>query len=699
MRTITLLFSLLACGALPAQQRFVQEFRTDRDDAGLAVQQVENKEFLMLNYRFGLPAPLGPGGLNLTKMSDLGRLRWSRDYDFDFPVVGGDLAYWPQQGSYLVGTVSAVDTARDKIVAKFNTLGGLEWARRLGSACPLQFENGGRAKVLPVSDSTLVVAAGAGQFTSAAGDNDILLAKLDEDGQLLWSRQFCFSCLGNYETVLGDLLATSDGGFLLSGSLYFTGLQGIQQEALLIKTDSTGQVLWAQSLAAAAPNVLLPRLTAWSLAEPKKGLYAVSGTHSDLLTMRDDGLFLTVDQAGVVTFSTRWNLANGKFDIFNFDLASRDTNTVVLAGSTVEDTFPNVAREYNFLAAITIDSFKTVWAKNYFEEIAVGITTPYHALTPTIDGGYAYHISIDTVFVNSNPVLVKTNDEGVTGCEADLLLTADSLALAGTVWIIPVNNLSDIDTIELKDEMAYNDIMPTMEGLELTGGGGQLCAPVMELLDATVQEAEKYLWNTGATTPTIVADKEGLFTVEVSSEALCFYLPDTTSINVLPPPMGSASADPDSLCEERKALLFANGSPVFTYAWSTGEVTPVITVLNTGTYTVTMTNPCGSITATVQVPRLGCICDLRFPNAFTPDGDSENDRFKPVEACTNLTGFQLFVYNRWGENVYAGTSQAEGWNGEHNGLQAPSDVYVWYATFTTPEGEKKTMQGDVTLLR
>ncbi|MBK8192181.1 MAG: gliding motility-associated C-terminal domain-containing protein [Lewinellaceae bacterium] len=345
------------------------------------------------------------------------------------------------------------------------------------------------------------------------------------------------------------------------------------------------------------------------------------------------------------------------------------------------------------------DSLQVVWAKDYFPESDANFATPNHALTGTIDGGYAYFISIDTQMVNSNSVLVKTNDEGITSCEQDLTLRLDTLPLNRMNWAIQVIDLSGIDTLELKDEMAFNDITPTMEGLELTGGGGQSCAPVMELLDATVQEAQKYLWSTMESTPTIIADKEGQFTVEVSSDALCFYLPDTTSINILPPPMGQITANADSLCEERQALLFADGAPVFTYLWSTGENTPVITVSATGTYTVTMTNPCGSTTVSVEVPRLGCICDIQFPNAFTPDNDSNNDRFQPVKPCSNFTEFQLFVYNRWGENVYAGTAQNEGWNGENNGLPAPSDVYVWYATFKTPEGEKKTMQGDVTLLR
>lgn len=697
MRYLIFTFLFLTATAMSAQ-RFIQEFRTDRDDAASAVQQVESHEYLMANYRFG--PGLSPGGLNLTKMSGLGRQRWSRDYDFDFPVSVADLAYWRDKSAYLVSTMSAVDTVRDKIVARFATDGSLLWARRFGSDSPVQFENTGRTKVLPVSDSTLVVAAGAGRFASDTGDNDLLLAKFDEDGNLVWSRQYCFSCLGNYNALLGDLLYTSDGGFLISGGLYYTGgAQGINQEALLLKTDSEGQITWVKSFAVDTLDFLAPRLTGWSLAEPKPGHYVLTGTYTDLPGGTEDGLFVTFDDNGITQFSTRWNVAGGNFNLSTFDLVVRDTNSVVMAGSTVEDTFPDVAREYNFLAAVTADSFQSIWAKNYFEEIAVGILTPYHALTQTGDKGYAYFISTDTVFVNSNAVLVKTNADGVVGCEQDLTLIQDSLRLKSTDWTISVNDLTAFDTIELKDQQAFNDINPTFEGLELMGGGGLTCEPLMELLDATVQEAESYLWSTGQTTPTIIGTMPGQYTVEVSSNALCFYLPDTTSLNVLPPPTGTVSADPDSLCEQNRVLLFANGAPVFTYTWSTGENSPSITVSTPGTYSVTLTNPCGSTTLSVSVTRIGCICDLVFPNAFTPDNDSNNDRFQPAFECPKLTNFKLYVYNRWGENVFEGDSQTNGWNGENNGNPAPSDVYAWYATFTTPEGENVTMKGDVTLLR
>ncbi len=696
MRYFILAFLAVWAASLPAQQ-FIQEFRTPRNDAAVGVRQVENREYIMLSQRFGLSGP-DSSGINLTKMSRNGRQRWSRDYNFDFPVLAGDLVHWPTQGVYLVSALSAVDTVRDKIVASFNTGGGLEWARRLGASNAIQPENNGRTKVLPVSDTSLVVAAGAGQLVSDTSQNDLMLAELDQDGQLLWSRNYCFSCLGNYDATLGDLLNTSDGGFLISGSLAYTDSLGAHTEALLLKTDTAGQLLWLKTYAVDSVAAPAPRLSAWNLAEPKTGQYVCTGSYDDLNSQTRSGLFLVLNDTGALQFSNRWSLLGGDFDLSTFDLLARDSGSVVMAGSAVEKAMPDTALEYNFLAAVTTDSLHALWVKNYFTEIDSGFQTPYHALIGTVDGGYAYYITTDTQFINANPVLVKTNGKGETGCEDDLLIGADTMYLHANNWVIATVDQTDIDTILLKDEMAYQGINPTMEGLELTGGMTG-CEPLMAVLDATVKEAEQYKWSTGATTPTITATKAGQYTVQVTSNALCFNLPDTTTLNSIPPPMGAATANPDSLCAENKVLLLAGGVAVYSYLWSTGETTPEITVSKTGTYTVTLSNPCGSTTASVDVPRVGCVCNMIFPNAFTPDNDGNNDRFQPVFPCTQIQNFQLLVFNRWGENVYETRTQTDGWNGENNGQPAPSDVYAWVASYTTPEGQIVKMKGDVTLLR
>ncbi|MNV09898.1 PKD domain protein [compost metagenome] len=85
------------------------------------------------------------------------------------------------------------------------------------------------------------------------------------------------------------------------------------------------------------------------------------------------------------------------------------------------------------------------------------------------------------------------------------------------------------------------------------------------------------------------------------------------------------------------------------------------------------------------------------PNTFTPDGNELNNVFKPVDYFGVVSEFS--IYDRWGEQVWSGTSARDGWNGTVNGNQAAPGVYTWSITLTVDDIQSKQMQGHVTLLR
>ena len=99
-----------------------------------------------------------------------------------------------------------------------------------------------------------------------------------------------------------------------------------------------------------------------------------------------------------------------------------------------------------------------------------------------------------------------------------------------------------------------------------------------------------------------------------------------------------------------------------------------------------------------------CPCEVIIPNAFTPNGDGENDHFFPVFSpdCIPLVeDFRLVVYNRWGKMVYESQDpEAMGWDGQFNGGEAVSDVYVWIAEYRLPQNDEfRQEKGDMTLIR
>lgn len=114
----------------------------------------------------------------------------------------------------------------------------------------------------------------------------------------------------------------------------------------------------------------------------------------------------------------------------------------------------------------------------------------------------------------------------------------------------------------------------------------------------TVSGGGPYLWNTGATTAVLPITAPG--TYSASSTNSC----GTSSVSVVvvegQPPVVAVTGDAFACPTSTLAASGAN-----TYAWSTGQSTPTITVDAPGTYTVTGSNACGSSTAAFTVQNAG----------------------------------------------------------------------------------------------
>ncbi len=89
---------------------------------------------------------------------------------------------------------------------------------------------------------------------------------------------------------------------------------------------------------------------------------------------------------------------------------------------------------------------------------------------------------------------------------------------------------------------------------------------------------------------------------------------------------------------------------------------------------------------------------LYVPNAFTPNGDNNNDFFRPIAlGIKSLDKFE--VYNRWGQLVYSSTDLVRGWDGTFGGRPQDPAAFVWIAEATDYTGKKVKLKGTVVLIR
>ena len=89
---------------------------------------------------------------------------------------------------------------------------------------------------------------------------------------------------------------------------------------------------------------------------------------------------------------------------------------------------------------------------------------------------------------------------------------------------------------------------------------------------------------------------------------------------------------------------------------------------------------------------------LAFPNAFSPNGDEDNEIFKAKE-YQSLVEFHAYIFNRWGQKLYEWTDPAEGWDGTYKGKPVKDGVYFLLCRAKGADGRKYNIRKDVNLLR
>lgn len=203
-------------------------------------------------------------------------------------------------------------------------------------------------------------------------------------------------------------------------------------------------------------------------------------------------------------------------------------------------------------------------------------------------------------------------------------------------------------------------------------------------IDTTICEGQNYM---GYTT-------DGIYTNTYTSTNGCDSV-HTIALHVNPLPRPTLGAD-TAICS---GDLFTISPGSFdTYLWQDGSTLSSFTVNTGGIYTVTVTNQCGEKTTAVRVK--DTVCDIRFPSAFTPNGDGKNDCFRVLNGF-KITDYHLEIYNRWGQKVFETDNPSDCWNGNVAGTGANKNIngtntYVWLCRINNLQ---TILKGTVTVIK
>lgn len=90
-----------------------------------------------------------------------------------------------------------------------------------------------------------------------------------------------------------------------------------------------------------------------------------------------------------------------------------------------------------------------------------------------------------------------------------------------------------------------------------------------------------------------------------------------------------------------------------------------------------------------------CPFEIFIPNIFTPNGDLNNDVFKPVVSGRYLR-LEMVIFNRWGQIIHE--SDINGWNGFFMGELVMEGVYGYYVKVIDANGKEYLLRGSFTLI-
>ena len=290
---------------------WIRTYGGSGNDAGSAVERTADNGFIIVGYTSSIGE--GYDDIYLIKTDDMGITQWTRTFGGDSTDYGTSVRQASDGGYLIAGQTYLFGPGEfDAIAIKTDSLGQEIWSSTFGG---LAGEVDIAFDIVETSDNGCLMVAKKGAF--GPDPEDIWLIMLDQNGDSLWTRTFGdefvdrglslvqtidggFSVSGfsySFETASYDLYLgvfdedsefqfsntyggfdtdlgvcgsqTTDGGFLVAG--YTRSFSQGENDAYLIKTDRSGELLWDYSFGGAQIDL------ANSCVQSSDGGYLITG--------------------------------------------------------------------------------------------------------------------------------------------------------------------------------------------------------------------------------------------------------------------------------------------------------------------------------------------------------------------------------------------------------------------------------------
>jgi len=466
-----------------------------------------------------------------------------------------------------------------------------------------------------------------------------ILLKLDANGNPLWTKFY------NYGWVWGAAIVTNDNGLLLRAGNTF------------IKTNFNGDAEWAKSFTSASTYYYPPAI------EVSDGYIFTKNANSGLSEL----VFYKVDKQGNLMWNgyKQTNIIGispvlKKLGNNNFALVFNSNNTGTQAANYVEfdkdlnvimqKAFSNTSANIVVQELCNADASKMIWT---------GLNTNNNDL-----------VLLSWDLLETHECEVASNPINIT---QGLVIEYPSNVIVINETLVSQDHQFTFNNIQLQETTLCAD----NKAINL-GNDTAIC--ISSVINLLSYQFDSYLWSTGDTSASITIDQAGIYTLIAKENCNDQVWFDEITITELPSVKPQLGAD-KVLCEGQELELKATPCSSCNYLWNNGNVNNSISVKQEGDYWVQLDNKNGCVyTDTISIKQNKCDCNIYLPSAFTPNEDGLNEIFKAQYFC-DITQFQMLIFNRWGETIFETTNPEKGWDGKVKGQRAPQEVYSYIINY------------------
>ena len=256
-------------------------------------------------------------------------------------------------------------------------------------------------------------------------------------------------------------------------------------------------------------------------------------------------------------------------------------DATICSGSSITLDAGNVGATYLWSTGATTQTISVNAAGTYSVQVTQGACSGNDAIDVSVNPLPVVNLGADATICGASSITLDASNVGATYL----------WSTGATTQTIVVNSAGTYSVQVTQGGCTGNDainVAVNAAPVVNLGPDANICAGSSITLDAGIAGAT-YLWNTGATTKTIIVNSTGTYSVQVTKGGCTGS--DAINITVNMPPVVNLGPDA-TICAGSSVTLDA-GNAGSTYLWSTGATTQTIVVNSAGSYSV-------------QVTKLGC---------------------------------------------------------------------------------------------